>query len=501
MFKRSSGVLLHVSSLPSEFGIGDFGPSAYRFVDFLKSAGQHCWQILPLNPTDAVYGSSPYSSISAFAVNTLFISPELLRQEGWLTADELKIRPDFSDSKVNYETVQEYKATLFAQAFACFFGQKKRQKEYQTFCREQAFWLDDYVLFAVLKRHFAGAIWNRWPTEFVSRNPAFLNKFSSQHQAELDQLKFLQYVAFVQWRELRRYANQHGVALVGDIPIYVNFDSADVWGSPRFFKLNDRCDPVFVAGVPPDYFSVTGQRWGNPVYDWAALKADGYAWWLRRIKHNLSLFDYIRIDHFRGLVAFWQIPAEEKTAVKGEWVAVPVDDFLSTVAKSFAHLPIVAEDLGIITPDVTAVMEKFGLPGMKILLFAFGGEMKTHPYIPENYSSHCVVYTGTHDNNTVRGWVEHDASAHEKQNLAAYLGRPVAPQDLPWALAQVAMRSKAVWAVLPMQDLLGLGAEARMNVPSTTLGNWQWRARPADFSQPLAQSLRQLTVQSDRLSP
>ena len=497
MLKRSSGVLLHVSSLPSPFGIGDMGPGAFRFVDFLSAAQQKYWQILPLNPTDAVYGSSPYSSVSAFAVNMLFISPESLVEEGWLSKGDLADHPVFEDGRVNYELVAQYKADLFPKAYAKLKA-GKNQKEFQAFCEAQSFWLDDFASFIILKIIFKGTIWNQWPSPLIKREASALAHFRHEQKDSLERIKFYQYLAFSQWAKLKKYAASKGVQLIGDIPIYVNYDSADVWGNPQLFKLDKDLNSVYVAGVPPDYFSETGQRWGNPVYRWDILHQTNYDWWLKRVGHNLKLFDCLRIDHFRGLVAFWQIPAFEKTAVRGEWCDVPTEDFLNAIKRKFPSLPIIAEDLGIITPDVTAVMEKFQLPGMKILLFAFGGDLKTHPYIPENYTENCVVYTGTHDNNTVRGWFENDTSEHEKNNLYTYLGAQPSSRQLPWMMVEMAMKSKASLSIVPLQDLLGLGKEARMNVPATVGGNWEWRALEADFRPPLVKNLRTLTEGTGR---
>ena len=498
MNNRSSGILLHISSLPSNFGIGDLGPNAYHFVDFLAKTKQHYWQMLPLNPTDGVYGHSPYSSNSAYAANILFISPELLSREGWLSAEELD-NPKFSQDSVDYESVVAYKNKLFDLAYEHFKKDQKNQVEYKEFCMKNSFWLDDYALFLVLKNHFKLDNWTKWPIEVKAREKSVLDKFKQQYQDAIEKIKFLQYVFFKQWFALKSYCHQKRVRIIGDIPIYVNDDSVDVWTNSELFKLNGNKEPEFVAGVPPDYFSETGQRWGNPVYDWEKLKETRYSWWGQRIKHNLKLFDVVRIDHFRGLVAYWQIPAAETTAVKGEWTAVPTDDFLSTLKQTFPQLPIIAEDLGIITPDVTAAMKKFELPGMKILLFAFDGELEKHPYIPENYVENCVVYTGTHDNNTVRGWFEMEASEETKNKLFNYIGRKIPIYELSWEMIQLAMTSIADTAIFPLQDVLRLGNEARMNKPGTKTGNWKWRLLPDALSdEATATKLLKLTEESQR---
>jgi len=499
LLTRGSGILLHVSSLPSIYGIGDLGPSAFAFVDFLHASGQRYWQVLPLNPTETIYGNSPYSSYSAFAANPFFISPELLLKEGWLEPGDLEEMPALPADKVDYHKVGVLKSRLMACACRRFPGKTSGQPAYEKFCRQHAFWLDDFALFFVLKEHFEGKTWNQWPENVRRRDPAALKEYRNEFREKIQQYKLEQFFFYTQWNALKAYCASKQVRLIGDIPIYVNFDSADVWTRPELFKLDDDLQPVAVAGVPPDYFSETGQRWGNPIYRWDVLKDSRYDWWVKRIKHNLTMFDYIRIDHFRGLVGYWEIPASETTAIKGKWVAGPVDDFLQTLREQLPTMAVIAEDLGIITPDVTAAMERFGLPGMKVLLFAFGGETATHPYIPENYTRNFVAYTGTHDNNTVKGWWLQDATPPEKKNLQNYLGHPVSVDDLPWEMITILSRSVADVVITPMQDVLGLGGEARMNTPATTQHNWQWRLSSQISDLSLSRKLADLARATGRI--
>jgi len=498
MDRRRSGILLHVSSLPSEFGIGDLGPGAYWFVDFLVSARQSLWQILPLSPTDSAYQHSPYSSFSAFAGNPWLISPELLLEDGLLVKEDLQDRPEFPPAWVDYDEAAAYKKKLFDKAYERFRQNKRPHKEFRVFQKKHEPWLGDYALFIAIKESLGGIIWTDWPEELQARDREALHDFAAAFADQVDKAKFLQFMFFRQWEKLRAYCRRRGVQLIGDMPIYVNWDSVDAWANSENFKIDARHNPLSVAGVPPDYFSETGQRWGNPVYDWEKLKASGYAWWIARIRHNLGMYDYLRIDHFRGFVQCWEIPADEPLASGGKWVDVPARDFLDTLQKTFNPLPVIAEDLGIITDDVREVMKAYGLPGMKVLLFAFGEDLKKHPYLPHNFDHHCVVYTGTHDNNTVRGWFDHEATSKEKENFFAYIGHEVAIQDVSWAFIELAMMSKADISITPMQDILGLGQAARFNRPSTTRGNWQWRMPASVIDRDIIRRLRDLTSQSDR---
>lgn len=498
--QRASGILLHVTSLPSAFGIGDLGPGAYRFVDFLAETDQSYWQILPLNPTDLAFGNSPYSSASAFAASTLLISPELLLKDGWLKEGDFKSFPKFHEDKTDYAASGIYKKHLLDRVFEHFKKSKAAPpslEEFAKFCLENQLWLEDYALFVALKEHFHGKVWSKWPQELCHRKPAALSKIKEKFSEGITRVKFFQYLFFKQWARLKTYAQSKGVQLIGDIPIYVNYDGSDVWAHPHLFKLDGDLNPTCVAGVPPDYFSATGQRWGNPVYDWRRLKETHYRWWIDRIGHNLKLFDYARIDHFRGLIACWEIPSDEKTAVNGHWQDVPYEDFFTALFKKFPALPLIAEDLGVITPDVTAAMHHFGFPGMKVLLFAFGGNPSSNPYMPGNHIKNCVVYTGTHDNNTARGWFEHDMREEEKKNLLNVFENPNA-DNVSQAFVSMAMESTANTVIIPMQDILGLGQEARMNVPGTARGNWEWRLKAEAITDSLTKELLKMTKHSKR---
>ncbi|MGD9307347.1 MAG: 4-alpha-glucanotransferase, partial [Desulfobacterales bacterium] len=365
--------------------------------------------------------------------------------------------------------------------------------EFDRFCRRHADWLDDFVLFAALKLHYNGDSWSEWPSEIRDRDSGALQAVLHELSERLQELKFRQYIFYRQWCDLRRYCRQKHIQIIGDIPIYLPYDSADVWIHPELFKLGEDKRPRVVSGVPPDYFSDTGQLWGHPVYSWDALQKSGYAWWIQRLGHQLDLFDVLRIDHFRGLVAYWEVSASEKTAVNGKWTPVPVDDFLHKLIKNFAYLPIIAEDLGTITPDVREIMCRYRLPGMRVLLFAFGQDFPAGAFLPHNHVKHCFIYTGTHDNNTVRGWFENEAAAEEKKRLYRYLGRDISATEISWEMIRLAMMSVANTALIPMQDLLGLGAEGRMNDPSKTKGNWCWRLDKEPITKKLIGRLREMT--------
>ncbi|HUL22850.1 MAG TPA: 4-alpha-glucanotransferase [Thermodesulfobacteriota bacterium] len=491
--KRASGILLHITSLPSSYGVGDLGPEAYRFVDFLAQTKQSYWQVLPLHPTYPVYGNSPYSSISAFAGNTLLISPDLLLEEGLLSQEDLEPIPPFPEGRCDFSEAIRYKDKLLERAYRRFNQNGKGRESFEAFCSESSSWLEDFALFVVLKRRFDGIVWNQWPKELRDRDIESLMAIKKERHNQLEKEKFWQYLFFKQWHSLRDYCHEKGVQLFGDLPIYVSFDSAAVWANPGLFKLDEEKRPAFVSGVPPDYFSETGQLWGNPVYRWDVLKESNYRWWRGRIAHNLELFDVLRIDHFLGLVAYWEIPASEETAINGQWIKAPANDFLNTLNENFPHFPIVAEDLGLVTPEVREVMNHFGLPGMKILQFAFGEDNPMHPFLPHAYEKNFVVYTGTHDNNTVRGWFEGEASSDEKRRLFRYLGREVPVEEIHWALIRLAMMSVARCVILPLQDVLGLGAEARMNRPSVAHGNWEWRLLPGQITPLVSEKLLEVT--------
>jgi 4-alpha-glucanotransferase len=489
---RASGILLHITSLPSSFGIGDLGPEAYRFADFLSESGQTLWQVLPLNPTDPAFGNSPYHSISAFASNPWVLSPESLVTEGVIGGQALQPLPNASQSRVDFTTVVRHRQDLFKVIQDSF---RKRQdlSGFERFCLENKDWLDDYALFVALKAHLGRAVWREWPAPLRDRDPRVMEEAKANLRERFEREKLLQYLFSAQWRALREHCNRKGILLFGDLPIYVTYDSADVWTHPHLFKLDHEKRPYVVAGVPPDYFSKTGQLWGNPMYDWDTMRREGFSWWIRRIKRAFDLYDMVRIDHFRGLVGCWEVPAGHETAMNGRWVEVPAEAFFPAIFRRFPYAPLVAEDLGVITPDVRETMRRFGLPGMKLLIFAFGDSLARNPYLPHNIPVNALVYTGTHDNNTVRGWFEREAKPEDKNRLFTYLGREVQADQIHWELIRLAMMSVARIAVFPVQDLLGLGEEARMNRPSVSGGNWEWRLSPDALTQPLARKLRKMT--------
>ena len=492
MAKRKSGILLHVTSLPSPFGIGDLGPGAYKFADFLADSGQTLWQVLPLSPTDPIEGNSPYSSPSAFAGNPLLISPEHIIRDGFLTEEDLNSLPAFPAESVDYPAVIEYKKRLLDAAFERF-SKTQDRGEFEGFCSKNSHWLEDFVLFTALKNHFSGNVWSDWQPEIRDRNPDAMASMRSQLARDLERHRFIQFLFFRQWHALKAYCKEKGISVIGDIPIYVSYDSADVWADSQIFKLEENKKPTHVAGVPPDYFSSTGQLWGSPVYNWEVCKQSGFKWWLRRMEHVLSLYDIVRIDHLRGLVAYWEVPAGHKTAVHGSWIDVPAGEFFDTMLERFPDFPIIAEDLGHITPDVRDVMDHYGFPGMKVLLFAFGADEPEHPYLPHNYRPDFVVYTGTHDNNTARGWFENGASPADRKRLNRYVGREVTAETVHWELLRLAMASVAGTSIAPMQDVLGLGEEARMNLPGVLEGHWQWRMTDEQMKSELEAALRELT--------
>lgn len=491
MSVRRSGILLHPTSLPSPFGIGDLGPEAHRFVDALADCGQCVWQLLPLSPTAVFSHDDPYHSVSAFAGNPLLISLEGLVQDGLLSQAEIESPPALPAGTVDYEAVTRYKHGLFDLAFERF-GTRGKDMELERFCSEKAGWLEDYALFSALKKRYGARPWTAWPEGIRDRRPEALAGAAREMAQDVQCVCFLQYVFHRQWNTLRRHSRGRGIQLLGDMPIYVDHDSVEVWAHRRLFRLDGEGLPTAVSGVPPDYFSTTGQLWGTPVYDWEAVQEHDFDWWVARVERNLELYDILRIDHFRGLVAYWEIPAGEETALQGKWVEAPAEDLLERLARRMPCLPLVAEDLGIITPDVREVMARFDLPGMKILLFAFGDDMARNPYIPHNLDRHCVAYTGTHDNNPVLGWFDTEATEEEKERFFAYVGRPVPREEVPREMIRLVQASVADLAIIPVQDLLGLGAEARMNRPGRLEGNWRWRLeRPLDADSLLR--LREMT--------
>ncbi len=492
MKQRGSGIFLHITSLPSPHGIGDLGPGAYAFMDFLAHAKQGYWQILPLNPTDPIYGNSPYSSVSAFAGNPLLISPEYLVREGYLADSEEAKLPRFPDGSVDYAVVIAHKERLFRLAFSRF-RKMADKREYERFCREHSDWLDEFAFFAALKKHYKDQSWDHWPQGVRDREPKDMARMQQQLRLRIENEKFLQYVFFKQWFALKEYCDRHAIKVIGDIPIYVAYNSADVWANQDLFKLDEMKRPAAVSGVPPDFFSKTGQIWGNPVYRWDVLQERGYDWWVRRLGYGMKLYDFIRVGHFRGFVAYWEIPAGKKTAVRGRWMNAPAEGFFHAVFKKYPCLAIVAEDLGTITTDVREVMQQFGFPGMRPILFAFGANLAKHNCAPHNVEKNTVVYTGTHDCNTVRGWFENEASTEDRERLFRYLGRIVPADEVNWEFVRMAMMTAANTAIIQVQDILGLGKEARMNRPNTTKGNWEWRLHPGQLTPAMAERIRKMT--------
>jgi 4-alpha-glucanotransferase len=472
--ERTCGILLHPTSLPGRYGIGTLGQEAFRFADFLRSAGQCLWQVLPLGPTG--YGDSPYQSFSAFAGNPLLIDLVLLAAEGLLDPKELADAPQFPEHQVDYEAVDSHKTRVLGSAFLRWrrvAGAEERAR-FEAFCAREQAWLPDFALFMALKAHFEEQglpHWNRWPRELARREPQALQRWENTLAEEVKEQRFRQYLFFNQWEALRAYAAQRGIRFIGDIPIFVSYNSADVWAHQELFRLTPEGDPEVVAGVPPDYFSATGQLWGNPIYRWERLRAEGYRWWLDRVRCTLRLVDLARLDHFRGFQASWQVPAGDPTAERGRWVRGPGAEFLRALKRELGDLPIIAEDLGVITRPVERLRDRFGLPGMKVLQFAFDGK-SSNPFLPHNYSSRCVVYTGTHDNDTTQGWYRRE-SEEVRDQVRRYLARD--GHDICWDLVRLAYASVAGMAVAPLQDLMKLGSEARMNFPSRAEGNWRWR--------------------------
>lgn len=485
-------MLLHIASLPSPHGIGDFGAAAYRFADFLARTGQSFWQVLPLNPTDVMCGNSPYFSHSAFAINPLFIGIDSLVKEGLIFETDIPAPPPFLPDRIDYYGAAAYKSAILERAFHQF-TKSAVPDDYEGFCEMHSGWLNDFALFTALKRELKGLVWSRWPEALRDRDPDALKAAAKRLNERMEKEKFLQYLTFKQWFLLKSYCNEKGIQMIGDLPIYVSYDSADVWVNPHIFKLDKDKVPTAVSGVPPDYFSETGQLWNNPVYRWDVLKETGYGWWIERMGHTLNAFDRVRIDHFRGLVKYWEVPAGEETALNGEWKEVPAAHFFKTMTEWFTRFPVIAEDLGFITPDVYELMERFQFPGMKVLLFAFGDDDPMHPFLPHTYSRNCVAYTGTHDNNTLRGWFDNEATLEEKERLFRYLYREPPVHEIAWEMIRLVMMSVADTVVIPMQDILGLGQNARMNQPATPSGNWTWQLHPARITPAVEEKLLVLT--------
>ena len=494
--KRTSGVLLHISCLPSAFGIGDLGPGARQFADFLHRAKQTYWQILPLNPTSSFMGGSPYSSYSIFAGNPLFISPEILVEEDMADPDEIVElkRPD--TGRVDFHDLERERAAFLDRVFYRFETRLDSLPGFKHFIAEHdEAWLDGFSLYRALKNRFGGISWVDWPKEYRDREPAALDEIRGLATRELMRVKFEQYLFHRQWGLLCEYLDERDIRIIDDVPIYPTFDSADVWENQEIFKLDpkDKSQTV-LAGVPPDYFSETGQLWGNPVYDWETLRGRGFDWWLKRIEFNLKKADVLRLDHFRAFAAAWEVPPEEETAQGGDWAEVPGNEFFEAVRKRFPDMPFIAEDLGYITQDVLDLRDKFGLPGMRVLMFSFGDDAPESTNSLHNHRPDAVAYSGTHDNNTARGWFEQEADAEQKKRLSLYTGKKAAAGHVAEDLVRLTLSSVAYTAVIPLQDVLGLGAEARLNVPATAEGNWTWRLKPGQLDPRKAELLAELTL-------
>jgi 4-alpha-glucanotransferase len=497
-FNRSSGLLLHISSLPSYGGIGDMGPAAYEFADFLAASKQQLWQVLPLSPTG--YGNSPYSSLSAFAGNPLLISLEKLSDWGWIDGERIANLPGRSGN-VDFEEVRSRKLPLIEEAARNFLKKGHIDPKpddwvrFEKYCVDNASWLNEWSYYNVLRRKYELKNWNEWPAEVAQREPAAMENVLKEHGKELAVEQVIQYAFDEQWKQLRIYCAQHGIRFIGDVAIFVSYDSADAWTNRDIFELDDKLQPIRVSGVPPDYFSITGQRWGNPLYRWDVLAERKFDWWVRRIGRSRSLYDIIRLDHFRGFEAYWAIPATEETATRGEWIKAPGEALFLRLREVFGELPFVAEDLGLITPEVEQLRQEFNFPGMRILQFGFGSR-ESHNYLPHRYEPNSVVYTGTHDNDTTRGWWENGTTETERAAATTYLGN--SDDGIVWSLIRSGQSSVADVSLVPLQDVIEIGSEGRMNTPSHGQSNWSWRCPEGALTEAIAEKLKAITVMSDR---
>lgn len=505
-FSRSSGILLHPTCLPSPFGVGDFGPAAFAFVDFLKDAGQKLWQVLPLNPTG--YGDSPFQCFSANAGNHLLISLEKLERDGIVEASDLHDRPDFPQESVNFGHVIQWKTRVLKKAAARFLesASGEDRRAFDDFCAQNTSWLPDYALFMACKQEQDGRAWNTWLAEIAQRTPSGLTAARDRLTEEIRIVQYWQFEFFRQWKDVQAYAHNAGIRIIGDLPIYVALDSADVWTNREYFQLADSGEPLKIAGVPPDYFSATGQCWGNPIYRWDRLQQTGYRWWIERFRAALALYDAVRIDHFRGFEAYWEIPGHETTAVNGRWVKGPGADFFAALEGQFGDLPIIAENLGVITPEVESIRHRFRFPGMAILQFAFGKDPQGPSFRPHNHARELAAYTGTHDNDTTVGWWSSSGGgdstrtpedvAKEHAFARAYFN--LRDEQIHWVMIRTILSSVADLAIIPLQDVFGVGSQARMNLPGTAKGNWRWRFRQQDLKPEFAKRLREMVELYDR---
>lgn len=492
---RQAGILLHPTSLPGPYGIGDLGPEADRFLEWAAAAGQTLWQVLPFAPT---FGGSPYTCASAFAGNPMWISPDLLVREGFLPGEALAEVPAFAGDRVEFDAASRSKDAILRRSWAHFqeHGSTRDRSELAGFvdAPEQTRWLADWSLFAALKRDFGGRAWPQWEDDLARRDPDAIRLATHAVEGEVRYQSYLQFLVFRQWRRVRSRARELGIRIIGDMPIYVAYDSSDVWAHPELFALDEALRPTEVAGVPPDYFSATGQLWGNPLYRWDRMEADGFAWWVDRMAAGLRACDLLRMDHFRAFAAYWAVPAADSTALNGRWVPGPGRKLFDAARRALGGLPVLAEDLGDITKEVRELMAQLRIPGMKILQFGFYGS--DSEYLPHRYPRDCVVYTGTHDNDTARGWYA-GLKPEERQRVYDYLGSD--GHEIEWDLIRAALTSVAARAIVPLQDVLGLASEARMNTPSKPAGNWSWRAQPDAFRPDLAERLRRLVDLAGRM--
>jgi 4-alpha-glucanotransferase len=497
IFTRSSGILLHPTSLPGQYGIGDLGPQAYRWLDFLEATGTKLWQILPLGPTG--YADSPYQSFSAMAGNPYLVSPEVLYEDGLITKKSMESHPDFSTTKVDYGALIPWKVDLLQQAYRKHKKSGKLAAEFNAYQEDNTDWLPDFALFMAMKQAHELRPWVEWPEALRDRQPQAITAFRDANRGGIiEQHAFDQFLFFRQWSKLKEYANERGIKIIGDIPIYVAHDSSDVWANPELWHLEKDGQPTVVAGVPPDYFSETGQLWGNPIYIWPLHAKEDFAWWKKRIESVLQQVDIIRLDHFRGFAGYWEVAASEETAINGRWLPGPGAPIFNALKGHLGSLPLIAEDLGVITPDVVALREQFSLPGMKIFQFGLEGGNED-PFVPHNFEENCVAYSGTHDNDTSAGWYQNAIPEHQ-WFARYYLGLDENPEPglVAWRMIEKLWESVGVFTLAPMQDFLGLGTAARMNYPGTTSGNWQWRMDEADLSEELAGKLKKLNSSTNR---
>ena len=492
--ERASGILLHPTSLPGKYGIGEFNDQVYRFIELLAATGQKIWQVLPLGPTG--YGDSPYQCFSAFAGNPLLISLDHLVHSKALEAKDLADAPEFDDAQVSYGDVIDYKYDILHKSYIYFmqYAPPTEHEAFEVFCEESKSWLDDFALFMAIKAAHRGEAWNTWADDIARRTPRALASWRSRLSTQIQEQQYFQYQFFKQWKSVKAYANEKGIQIVGDIPIFVAFDSADAWANKELFFFDDRGNPTVIAGVPPDYFSPTGQRWGNPLYRWDVMAKRGYVWWIERVRASCRLFDYIRIDHFRGFESYWEVPASEQTAEKGKWVKGPGKALFDALKAALGDLPIIAEDLGVITPEVEELRDSLGFPGMRILQFAFVADTASN-FLPHNYIHNTVAYIGSHDNDTAVGWYT-KLDAKTRQEVLDYIGVDEALVErtgIHWTLIRLLLSSVANTSIITLQDILGLGDEARMNYPGRADGNWSWRFKFEDISPEMKQKLTRLT--------